>query len=140
MASLSYRLSNCLCLAVNKHPARKRVLVPLVLLALASSAESMLIATGESRLILVGNLYRVVWMVGASLLGYHFFGFMGFTYGIALSGLPMLAYYFSLQQKKKMFIVRYELYKLAFACGVAACAYVASGLLLAFLPATRIRI
>ncbi|WP_180732509.1 efflux RND transporter periplasmic adaptor subunit [Paraburkholderia sp. PGU19] len=38
MASLSYRLSNCLCLAVNKHPARKRVLVPLVLLALASLA------------------------------------------------------------------------------------------------------
>jgi len=36
MASLSYRLSNCLCLAVKKHPARKRLLLPLALLALAS--------------------------------------------------------------------------------------------------------
>ncbi|SDI82498.1 membrane fusion protein, multidrug efflux system [Paraburkholderia steynii] len=36
MASLSYRLSNYLCLAVNKHPARKRLLLPLALLALAS--------------------------------------------------------------------------------------------------------
>ena len=36
MASLSYRLSNYLCLAVNEHPARKRLLLPLALLALAS--------------------------------------------------------------------------------------------------------
>ncbi|AUT62363.1 efflux RND transporter periplasmic adaptor subunit [Paraburkholderia terrae] len=36
MASLSYRLSNYLCLAVNTHPARKRLLLPLALLVLAS--------------------------------------------------------------------------------------------------------
>ncbi len=32
MASLLYRLSNCLCLVVKKHPARKRLLLPLALL------------------------------------------------------------------------------------------------------------
>ena len=36
MASLLYRLSNCLCLVVKKHPARKRLLLPLALLALSS--------------------------------------------------------------------------------------------------------
>ena len=36
MASLSYRLANCRSLAVKKLPARKRLLLPLALLALAS--------------------------------------------------------------------------------------------------------
>jgi len=111
-----------------------------ILLALSSSAENMLIASGESRLVLVGNMYRVVWMAGASLLGYHFFGFIGFTYGIALSGLPALAYYLWLQQRKSLLIVRYELYKIAFACGIAVGAYSASALILAIIPAARLKI
>lgn len=100
------------------------------LLALASPAEDMLIATGESRLVLVGNVYRVIWMVGASLLGYYLFGFLGFVYGIALSGLPALIYYLWLQRRKGFLIARYEVYKVAFTCGVAISAYLASSALL----------
>jgi lipopolysaccharide exporter len=97
-----------------------------VLLALALPAENMLIASGESRLVLTGNFYRTVWIVAASLLGYRLFGFMGFAYGISLSGLPALVYYIWLQQKKGFLIVKYEMYKLAFTCGVAVSAYLAS--------------
>lgn len=109
-----------------------------VLKGLASPAEDMLIATGESRLILVANVYRVIWMVAAGLLGYKYFGFMGFTYGIALSGLPGLLYYLWLQYRKDLLIVKFELYKVAFAGGVGACAYAAAAVLLALFPGVRI--
>lgn len=115
-------------------------MVRAVVKAFASPAEDMLIATGESRLVLVGNVYRVAWMVGVSLLGYHFFGFMGFIYGIALSGLPALVYYFSLQHRKGLLIVKYELYRIAFVCGIALCAYFASSLFLHLLPGFKIRL
>jgi lipopolysaccharide exporter len=103
-----------------------------VLLALAYPAENMLIASGESRVVLTGNVYRTVWMLGASLVGYRLFGFMGFTYGIALSALPALVYYVWLQHRKGFLLVKYELYKLAFAGGVAVAAYLASALILSF--------
>lgn len=111
-----------------------------VLKAYATPSENMLIATGESRLILVGNVYRVAWLIGASLLGYHFFGFLGFTYGIALSPLPALVYYLWMQARKGLIIVRYELYKLLFTIGVASTAYLASSFLLLLLPTFRSRI
>ncbi|MGH8288885.1 MAG: oligosaccharide flippase family protein [Steroidobacteraceae bacterium] len=115
-------------------------MVRAVIKAFTSPAEDMLIATGESRLILVANVFRVIWIVAASLLGYYFFGFIGFTYGIALSGLPALVYYFRLQRKKDLLIPKYELYKLAFACGIAVCAYAVSSFLLHLWPAVRIKL
>ena len=110
-----------------------------VLLALATPAEDMLIATGESRLVLVGNVYRAVWMFGASMAGYYLFGFMGFTYGVALSGFPALGYYFWLQKRKGMLIAKYELVKITFSCGIAICAYLASDALWAALRAVGLR-
>src|SRR6185437_13191493 len=114
------------------------VAVRAALKAFHSPAERMLIATGENRLILVGNVFRVIWVVGISLLGYRFFGFLGFTYGVALSGVPALVYYWSLQRRKGMLIVKYEFYKIGFACGVAACAYCASSFIMILLPGLRI--
>lgn len=114
-------------------------MVRAAILALASPAEDMLVATGESRLILIGNVYRAVWMVGASYFGYRFFGFMGFTYGIALSALPALVYYFWLQRKKGMLIAKYELYKVVFTCAVAVSAYLGSSLLLSLWHPVRLR-
>ena len=110
------------------------------LLALASPAEDMLFATGETSIILTGNVYRVIWMVAASLVGYRYFGFTGFVYGIALSGLPPLVYYLWLQAKKGMVIVRYEAYKFAFLGGVAACAYAGSRFVLMLSPGLRIKL
>ncbi len=110
------------------------------LLALASPAEDMLFATGETSIILTGNIYRAIWLVIGSLVGYRLFGFTGFVYGIALSGLPPLVYYLRLQAKKKLMIARYELYKVAFLCGVAACAWLGSRLVLILAPGLRIHV
>lgn len=109
-----------------------------VLRGLASPAEDMLIATGESRLLLVANVYRVIWVVAGSLLGYRYFGFIGFTYGVALTELPALFYYLWLQYRKGLLIFRFEIYKIAFAAGVGICAYVVATALLAFFPGVRI--
>lgn len=97
-----------------------------VLLALASPAEDLLIAAGESQVILFGNVLRAAWLLAASLIGYHFFGFIGFVYGIASSGLPPLLYYLALQKKKGFLIARYEVYKVVFCFGVAMGAYLTS--------------
>jgi len=113
------------------------LMVRAVLLSLASPAEDLLIAAGESHVILFGNIFRAVSMCAASLLGYHFFGFMGFIYGIAFSGFPPLVYYLRLQRKKGMLIGRYELYKVAFVIGIAMSAHFTSNLLLALWPATQ---
>lgn len=104
------------------------------LLSLASPAEDLLIAAGNYHVILFGNVLRAAWMFSASLLGYYFLGFMGFVYGVSLSGLPPLVYYLLLQHKKGMMILRYELYKLVFIVAVALSSYLASGLMLQFLP------
>jgi hypothetical protein len=81
-----------------------------------------------------------VGMLIGSLAGYYFFGFIGFVYGVALSALPPLIYYWGLQRRKKILIPRYEVYKAAFLCAVALTAYVASSLLLIVWPITRIKI
>lgn len=114
-------------------------MVRALLLSLASPAEDLLIAAGEYQVILHGNVLRTLWMVGASLVGYHFFGFMGFTYGAALSGAPPLVYYLWLQRAKGMMIVRYELLRVMFVLVVATAAYLASSAVLTLWPAMRIR-
>ena len=121
-------------------PILQAFMLRAILLAVASPAEDLLIATGQSQVILIGNIYRAVGMLVASLTGYYFFGFMGFTYGVALSGLPPLIYYLRLQSQKKILIPKYEFYKVAFVCAIAVTAYVCSSLLLSIWPLTRIRI
>lgn len=110
------------------------------LLSLAAAAEDMLIATGESRIILVGNVFRAIWLVCACLVGYYLFGFMGFVYGTALSGMPPLLYYLWLQRKKGMLMVQYELYKVGFVAGIAISSFFASSLLLTLWTAVRHRL
>jgi lipopolysaccharide exporter len=111
-----------------------------VLLSLASPSEDLLFAAGQTHVMLVGNILRGVWLLSASLGGYMIFGFAGFVYGAALSGLPPLAYYLWVQHAKGFLITRYELYKVAFACLVATAAYLSSMLLLELLPATQAKI
>jgi lipopolysaccharide exporter len=115
-------------------------MVRAALLALASPSEDMLFATGEVSIILTGNVYRAAWMVVASLVGYRYFGFAGFVYGISLSGLPPLVYYLWLQARKGLVIAKYEFYKLAFLCGLAACAYAGDRLMLILAPGLRIKL
>jgi lipopolysaccharide exporter len=119
-------------------PVLQALMLRAVLLALATGAEDMLVAAGEPRVILVGNLLRAVCLPLASLAGYALWGFMGFTYGIALSGLPPFVYYLWLQRRKGLLLGRYESYRVLFACGVALAAFVVSNTLMSVLPIRRI--
>lgn len=110
------------------------------LLALSSTSEDMLFATGEIHVMLKGNIFRVIWLLSGSLIGFHFFGFPGFTYGICLSPLPQLIYYLWLQWKNGLLIVRYELYRIGFICAVALIAYAGNRFLLELLPGFRLRL
>jgi lipopolysaccharide exporter len=110
-----------------------------VLLSFASPAEDLLISAGQFHVILVGNALRTAWIILGSLIGYYFMGFLGFVYGLSLSGLPPLVYYLWLQKSKGMLIVKYELYKAAFALGVGFTTYLGSALFLALFPGFRIR-
>ena len=114
------------------------LMIRAVFLSLAAPAEDLLIASGEYQVILHGNIFRAIGMFGASLSGYYFFGFIGFVYGAALSGLPPLIYYLWLQRKKGMLIVKYEFYKAGFAFGIALASYLMSILILALWQSKRI--
>lgn len=109
------------------------------LLSLASPAEDLLIASGETQVILIGNVFRALWMFAASIAGYYLYGFIGFTYGAALSGLPPLIYYLWLQKKRGMLVARFEVYKLIFVFGIATCAFLSSSLIFALWPNIRLR-
>lgn len=99
------------------------------LLSLASPSEDLLIAAGESQVILIGNIARASWMVFGSIIGYFAFGFLGFIYGMALSGLPPLVYYFWLQRRLGFLIAKYEYYKVAFVIVLALSSYLISAVL-----------
>jgi lipopolysaccharide exporter len=111
-----------------------------VLLAFASPAEDLLISAGQFHVILLGNILRAAWIVLGSLIGYHFLGFVGFVYGLSLSGLPPLVYYLWLQESKGMLIVKYELYKVAFTLGVGITSYMGSTLFLELFSGLRIKL
>lgn len=105
------------------------------LLALASPPLNMLMAAGVYRVFLVGNIYRCVAIIVLALGGYYFFGFMGFVYGTALSGLPPLLYFLWMLRQKGFLMVKKELNRVALLGAVAASTYLVSDLVLALLPA-----
>ena len=102
--------------------------------ALAAPAEDLLIATGEVHVILVGNIFRAIGLLTASIAGVYLFGFLGFAYGAALSGLPPLVYYLWMQNRKGLLIVKFELYKLAFVVTIAILAYLARIIIMTIWP------
>jgi O-antigen/teichoic acid export membrane protein len=111
-----------------------------VLLSLTSPSEDLLISAGAYHVILVGNILRTAWIILGSLVGYYFGGFIGFVYGLSLSGLPSLVYYLWLQNSKGLLIARYEVYKVAFALGVGVMSFLASAAFLALFPGFRIKL
>jgi O-antigen/teichoic acid export membrane protein len=110
------------------------------LLALASPAEDLLIAAGNPQVILFGNILRAIWIFGGSLLGYYLFGFMGFVYGTALSGLPPLIYYWWLQRRDGYLMPKYEFYKVAYMAGAAAFVFAFSSLVMMWWQVGRLRL
>ncbi len=111
-----------------------------VFLSLASPAEDLLISAGQFQVILVGNVLRAPGIIIGSFAGYYLFGFLGFVYGLALSGVPPLIYYWWLQKSKDLFVARYEFYKVAFALGVGVASYGCGAVFLSLFPTFRIKL
>lgn len=111
-----------------------------VLLSFASPAEDLLISAGQFHVILVGNVLRASSIIIGSLVGYYFLGFSGFIYGLMLSGLPPLSYYLWLQNSKGMLIIKYELYKVAFALTIGISTYIATAVFMSLFPGLRIKL
>jgi O-antigen/teichoic acid export membrane protein len=110
------------------------LMVRVGLLVLASTPLNMLMAAGVYSVLLVGNIYRCAATVVAAFAGYYMFGFMGFVYGTALSGVAPLLYFLWMLKQKGLLIVKYEAYRLALFLAVAAASYLVSSELLALLP------
>lgn len=115
------------------------LMVRSVLLSLASPAEDLLISAGAYHVILTGNVLRTIWIFAGSLGGYYLFGFTGFIYGFASSGLPPLLYYLWLQKAKGLLMIRYELLRVGFAVAAGSASFAASGLLLSLWHVSRVR-
>jgi O-antigen/teichoic acid export membrane protein len=109
------------------------------ILSLSAPAEDFLVASGKPQVMLISNVLRACWLLGASILGYYLFGFIGFVYGAALCGLPSLVYLLWLQQRNDQLNVRYEAYKVLFLCVIGIAAYGTSTALLAIWPDSLIR-
>jgi len=86
-----------------------------ILSALASPAEDVLVAAGHARVVLVGNCLRLVWLVAASLIGYKFFGFVGFIYGAATDLVPALIYLWWKQNASELLVMKFEAARMGFA-------------------------
>lgn len=114
-------------------------MVRAALSSFTQSAEEMLFAAGENHVLLIGSILRTVFTIAGSLVGYEFFGFTGFVYGIALHNVPSLIYFLWLQGRKGLLIPRYELYKVGFVCCVAVSAYAGSRLVMALSAGLRIK-
>jgi O-antigen/teichoic acid export membrane protein len=89
-----------------------------MVMSMAAPAENLLVAAGHSRVVLVGNILRIGWIIPGCLLGYHYFGFTGFLYAMMLESLPALIYLLWLQHRSGMMVVRYELLKLGYVAGL----------------------
>ncbi|HMC15874.1 MAG TPA: hypothetical protein VKI18_09600, partial [Albitalea sp.] len=105
-----------------------------ILSSLAAPAENLLVASSTPQPVLVGNILRVLWLVPASLAGYHYAGFKGFLMMAMLDPLPALVYFYALQHRRGLMIVRYEALKIAYSAGVFAVSFGVTHELMALVP------
>jgi lipopolysaccharide exporter len=103
-------------------------------LSLAACSEDLLIAAGEYQVILIGNIWRAASLGFCSFLGFYLHGFLGFIYGVAMSGFAPLVYYFQLQWKKGLMIWHYEVYRILSMAVVAVASSASARAILSTFP------
>jgi lipopolysaccharide exporter len=73
-----------------------------VIAAFQNASENLLVASGLSRVVLVANIIRIVSLIPAVILGYHFFGFEGFIWCTTAATLPPLLYFYWEQWRSRL--------------------------------------
>jgi lipopolysaccharide exporter len=94
-----------------------------MILPFASTAEDLLVASGRTRIQLIGNIIRLCYLVPAVFIGYHFFGFRGFIYFAMLEMLPTVLFYTWVQRQEGLINFRYEGLRLGFVIATALLSY-----------------
>ena len=116
------------------------IMIRAALLSISSPAENMLISAGQSHVILVGNLYRAASIVLGSIAGFYAFGFVGFLYGMAFSGLPPAIYVLMRQKRLGAPVLSHEFYRTAYMTVIAAAAFITSRTVLTMFHVSRLKI
>jgi hypothetical protein len=102
--------------------------------AFQNASENLLVASGLTRMVLVGNIIRLCGIIPASFLGYYLFGFDGFLWFNFLAGIPVMLYFFHEQRKCGLLNWGNELSRLGLAVLIFLIALAASHLALAIIP------
>lgn len=89
-----------------------------VLLAFAGPSENLLVAAGNPKMVLIGNLLRLLWLVPASLVGYHFWGFTGFVFAAAFDVAPFVIFLWYQRSLNKLVIIRNEMLMIFYSTSV----------------------
>ncbi|MGB8114773.1 MAG: oligosaccharide flippase family protein [Candidatus Sulfotelmatobacter sp.] len=63
-----------------------------IIAAFLNAAENLLVASGQTRVVLGANIVQIVSLIPAVVLGYHFFGFEGFLWSTTAAALLPLLY------------------------------------------------
>jgi len=89
-----------------------------VLLAFAGPSENLLVAAGNPKMVLIGNLLRLLWLVPASLIGFHYWGFHGFVFAAAFDVAPLVAFLWYQRSLGKLINFRNEMIMICYAISV----------------------
>jgi len=73
-----------------------------VIAAFQNASENLLVASGQSHVVLGANIARILSLIPAVILGYHFFGFEGFIWCTMAAALPPLLYFYWEQWRNRM--------------------------------------
>jgi O-antigen/teichoic acid export membrane protein len=102
--------------------------------AIQNSSENLLVAQGQTHIVLVSNVIRLFTVIPSTLLGYHYFGFYGFLWFGLIGALPLLIYLFLQQYRRDLLSIREELRRFALGLLVFGVAFAASKVVLLIIP------
>jgi lipopolysaccharide exporter len=73
-----------------------------VVAAFQNASENLLVAAGSTHVVLGANIVRLISLIPAVILGYHFFGFEGFLWCTQAAALPPLLYFYWEQWRNRL--------------------------------------
>ncbi len=105
-----------------------------IIAAFQNASEVLLVASGQTQTVLVGNIIRLL-SVPIAISGYYAFGFYGFLWFNLLSMTPVLGYFFWRQHQIGLLDAKVELKRFALALIVFIGCFVANHIALSLIPA-----
>jgi lipopolysaccharide exporter len=111
-----------------------------VVSAFQASSENLLVASGRTHMVLLGNVVRLFTVIPASILGYYLFGFYGFLWFGQSATVILVIYFFRQQRRYGLLDLSKELRLLGLAALVFVVCFSLSHLLLAVIPADSLHL